>query len=97
MAISVLVAVEPVADPQRGHAGGDLFDQGIGDGLDGDEDADGHAAFPGGTEAGVDGGVGGQFEVGVGQDQHVVLGTAEGLDALAVPGRGLVDVLRDRR
>jgi hypothetical protein len=58
--------------------------------------ADGHAAFTRGAKAGVDGGVGSQFEVGVGQDQHVVLRAAQGLDPLAVAGGGLVDVLGDR-
>ena len=41
-------------------------------------------------------GVGGQVQVGVGQDHHVVLGAAQGLHALAVRGAGGVDVLGDR-
>jgi hypothetical protein len=41
--------------------------------------------------------VGGEFEVGVGQDDGVVLGATESLDALAVGGGLLVDVLGDRR
>ena len=41
--------------------------------------------------------VGGHVDVGVGQDEHVVLRAAERLDAFAVPGRGLVDVPGDRR
>ena len=36
-------------------------------------------------------------DVGVGQHHHVVLGPAEGLDPLAVPGPRLVDVAGDRR
>ena len=45
---------------------------------------DRHAAFARRTEAGVDHRVGGQIQVGVGQDHRVVLGAAEGLHALAV-------------
>ena len=51
---------------------------------------------PAEPKPGVDGGVGGEVEVGVGQHEHVVLRAAERLDALAVRGAGLVDVLRDR-
>ena len=72
-----------VTDLQRGGALGDLGDQIVGDRADGDRRADGHAALTGGAEAGVDHRVGGQVEVGVGQDHRVVLGAAEGLDALA--------------
>ncbi len=57
---------------------------------------DGHAAFACGAESGVDHGVGGQVEVGVGQDHRVVLRAAQGLDAFAGGGAGGVDVLRDR-
>ena len=79
-----------------GGALGDLGDQVVGDRADGHARGDGHAALTGGAEAGVDHGVGGQVEVGVGQDHGVVLGAAEGLHALAVGGAGGVDVLRDR-
>ena len=41
--------------------------------------------------------VGRHVDVGVGQHDHVVLGAAERLHALAVLGAGLVDVPRDRR
>ncbi len=81
---------------ERCGAFGDLGDQVVGDGADRDAGADGHAAFPGGAEAGVDHGVGGEVEVGVGQDHGVVLGAAEGLDAFAVGGAGGVDVAGDR-
>jgi hypothetical protein len=85
-----------VPGDELGHPLLDLVDQLVGDGLDRDQRRDRHAALTGRAEAGVDGGVGGQVEVGVGQDEHVVLGATEGLDALAVGGAGLVDVLRDR-
>ena len=85
-----------VADQQRAGALGDAGDEVVGHRLDGDEHADRHAALAGGAVAGVDRGVGGEVEVGVGQDDHVVLGTAQGLHALAVAAGLLVDVLRDR-
>ena len=75
---------------------GDLGDQVVGDRADRDGGRDRHAAFAGRAEAGVDHRVGGQVQVGVGQDHRVVLGAAEGLHALAVRGAGLVDVLGDR-
>ena len=58
---------------------------------------DRHAPLARRAEPGADRGVGGQVEVGVGQHHHVVLGPAERLHPLAVPGAGLVDVPRDRR
>ena len=91
-----VAAAAAVAGAQGGDPLGDLRDQLVGDRFDGDERRDGHAALAGGAEAGVDGGVGGQVEVGVGQHDHVVLGAAEGLHPLAVRGAGLVDVAGDR-
>ena len=88
--------VDAVADQQRAGAVGDPGDELVADRVDGDEHADRHAPLAGAAVAGVDGRVGGEVEVGVGQDDHVVLRAAEGLDALAVAARGLVDVLRDR-
>nr|WP_254801958.1 hypothetical protein [Kitasatospora sp. SUK 42] len=90
------VAVAAGADLEGRHPLLDLLDQLVADRVDRDQDGDGHAALPGRTEAGVDGGVGGEVEVGVRQDQHVVLGAAQGLHALAVAGAGLVDVAGDR-
>ena len=58
-------------------------------------DADRHAPFPGAAVTGADQRVDGLVQVGVRQDDHVVLRAAEALRALAVGGRGLVDVLRD--
>ena len=85
-----------VTDLQRRGALGDLGDQVVGDRADGHTGRDRHAAFAGRAEAGVDHGVGGQVQVGVGQDHGVVLGAAEGLDPLARGGAGGVDVLGDR-
>ena len=85
-----------VAGLDAAGAFGDLGDQVIGDRADRDTRRDGHAAFTGRAEAGVDHRVGGQIQVGVGQDHRVVLGPAQGLHALSVRGAGLVDVLRDR-
>ena len=58
-------------------------------------DADRHAPLAGAAVTGADQCVDGLVQVGVGQDDHVVLRAAEALRALAVGGRGRVDVLRD--
>ena len=52
---------------------------------------------PGGTVGGPGQRVGCDLEVGVGQHDGVVFRAAERLHALAVLGRRLVDVSRDRR
>ncbi len=88
-------AAGAVAGDQGGGAFDDFGDEGVGDVADGDEGGDGHAAFACGAEAGVDHGVGSQVQVGVGEDDGVVLRPAEGLDAFAVGGAGGVDVLGD--
>ncbi|GAF49306.1 hypothetical protein RW1_075_00110 [Rhodococcus wratislaviensis NBRC 100605] len=84
-----------VADLEGVGALFDLGDQFVGDVADRDQRGDGHAAFAGGAEAGVDHGVGGEVEVGVREDDGVVLGPAECLDAFAVGGAGGVHVLGD--
>ena len=66
----------------------DLGDQFVGDVTDGDKSRDGHASFTSRTEARIDHRVGGKVEVGVGQDDRMVLGAAECLDTLAVQGAG---------
>ncbi len=91
------VAAPPaVARAQRSHPLGDPGDQRLGDVAHGHHHRDRHAPLAGRPEPGVHGGVGSEVEVRVRQDHHVVLGAAEGLDALAVAGPGLVDVLGDR-
>ena len=87
-----VAAARAVAGAQRRHALGDLLDELVGDGVDREHDRDRHAALARRAEAGVDGGVGGEVEVGIRQHQHVVLRAAERLHALAVTGRRLVDV-----
>ena len=75
-----------------------MRDQGVrGLVADGDGDGDGHAALAGGAVGRADQGVGGLIEVGVGHNNHVVLGAAERLHALAVRGAVGVDVLGDGR
>lgn len=74
----------------------DLLHQLVADGADGHDRGDGHAALAGGAVRRGDGRVGRRVEVGVGEDQHVVLRAAEGLHALAVGGGGGVDVAGDR-
>ncbi len=83
------------ADGQRGGPLLDLLDQRVGGVADGHHDGDRHAALTGRTVRGVDRGVRGEVQVRVRQDQHVVLGAAEGLDALAVGRARGVDVAGD--
>ena len=90
-------AVTTVTDVQVSDAIGDLADERVGDPTDGNDRGDRHAPLAGRTEAGVDGRVGGEVEIGVGQHDHVVLGAAQRLDPLAVSRRGLVHVPRDGR
>ena len=84
-------------DLDLGQALLDGLDQRLGHVAHGDHRGDGHAALAGGAVAGADGRVGGHVDVGVGQHDHVVLGAAQRLDALAVLRAGLVDVARDGR
>ena len=72
-----------VLDDDLGQALPDGLDERIVDIAHGDDRGDGHAALTGAAVAGRDGRVGGQADVRVGQHEHVVLGSAEGLDALA--------------
>ena len=59
-------------------------DERVGGVADRDDRRDRHAPLAGRAVARRDRGVGGQVDVGVGQDDHVVLGAAERLHALAV-------------
>ncbi len=61
------------------------------DPSDGDDDGQGHAAFACGTECGGADVSGGEVKVSVGQDDSVVVGSAEGLDALAVGDAGVLN------
>ena len=73
-----------------------FFFEGVGGlGAYGYGDGDGHAALAGGAVGGTDEGVGGLVEVGVGHDDHVVFGSAEGLYSFAGGGAGAVDVFGD--
>ena len=71
-------------------------DERVGRVADRDEHGHGHAALAGRAVAGADGGVGRHLDVGVREDDHVVLGAAQGLDALAGLRPRLVDVAGDR-
>ena len=64
--------------------------------ADGHDDRPGHAALPGGAERRADDAADRLVDHRVGHDDHVVLGPAEGLDALAGLRRALVDDLGDR-
>ncbi len=63
--------------------------------ADGHRNADRHAPLAGTAVAGADQCVDSLVQVGIRQDDHVVLGATEALRPLAVRGGGRVDVLRD--
>ena len=86
-----------VVDRQLANARRELRDELVGDAADDDGDRDRHAALAGRAVAGADQRVGGLLEVGVGHDDHVVLGAAERLHAFAVPRSFGIDVLGDGR
>ncbi len=96
-AVIDVVAGGPGADLQLFDARDQLFDQRVG-GLVAHRhrDRNRHAAFARGPETRTDQRVGGLVQVGVGHDDHVVLGTAETLRALSGRGGAFIDVLRDR-
>ena len=75
----------------------DLADDSVAYAANGNHRRDRHAALAGGAVRRADDGVRGEIKFGVGQHHRVVLGAAEGLHALAVARRLLVDVLGDRR
>ena len=62
----------------------------------GDGNRDRHAAFAGRAVAGTHQGVGGLVEIGIRHDDHVVLGAAEALGALAIHGSRAVDITGNR-
>ena len=72
-------------------------DERVADVADRDDHAHRHAPLAGRAVGRAHRRVGGQVEVGVGQHDHVVLGAAERLHALAVGGARLVHVARHRR
>ncbi len=84
------------ADAQRFDRRDQLFAQRVG-GLVADrhDHRQRHAALAGRAEGGAGKVVDDLVEVGVGHDDAVVLGAAEGLDALPVRGAARVDILRD--
>lgn len=93
----VRLGVVTAADPQRADALLQTGDQSVGGVLaDRDGDGDRHTALPRRAVPGADQGVHGLVEVGVRHHDHVVLGAAEALGALAVGRGGGVDVRGDR-
>ena len=90
-------AVGGRADLQSADARGERLDQPVGGLLaDRNRNRDRHAALAGRAVAGAHQRVGRLVDVGVGHDDHVVLGAAERLDALPVSGAGPVDIFGDR-
>ena len=85
-------------DLQRGDPRRQLVDQAIGSLLaNWDGDGDGHAALAGGAVAGAHQGIDGLVHVGIGHDDHVILGTTQRLHPFAVGSAGRIDIFGDRR
>ena len=72
-------------------------DEVVSDRTDGDHDRDGHAPFAGRAVGGGNCGIGSYTDVCVGQDDHMVLGSPEGLHPLPVAGTRVVHVAGHRR
>ncbi len=86
------------ADLQALHARDQLLDQRVGRLLaDRHRHRHRHAALAGRAVAGADQRIDRLVHVGVGHDDHVVLGAAEALHALARRAAARIDVLGDRR
>ena len=84
------------ADFQRFDPGDQLLDQPVGRFLaHGHGHRDRHAALARRAIARTHQRIGGKVHIGVGHDDHVVLGTAKALAAFAVRGCAAVDILRD--
>ena len=88
--------LEAVADLDLRQAQLDRVDELVARVADGHDLGDRHAALAGRAVGRAHRRVGGHVDVGVGEDDHVVLRPAERLHALAVLRPGLVDVARDR-
>ena len=89
--------VHPVADRDLRQSLLDRRDERIGRIAHGDDDRHRHATLAGGAVGGADRRIGRHRDVGVRQNDHVVLGAAERLHPLPVLRARLVDVPRDRR
>ena len=87
----------PGPDLDLGQPRPDRLDERVGDVAHRDDRRDRHAPLARRAVGRRHGRVGGHVDVGVGQHEHVVLGAAQRLDALAVAGARLVDVAGDRR
>ena len=91
------VGVGRGADLEGAHARGERGDQPVGGLLaNGNGDGNRHAALAGRAVAGAHQRVGGLVHIGVGHDDHVVLGAAQRLHPFPVLGAGAVDVFGDR-
>lgn len=90
------MGVAPLADRERAGPFGDLVDERVGGVTDGHDDRQRHAALARRTEGARDDVLGREVEVRVRHDDGVVVGAAEGLDALAVGGADARDDLRHR-
>ena len=84
-----------VAGAQGRHAPRDGGEQCISHRRHRDLGRDRHAAFAGRAIGGVDGGVGGEFDIGVGQYHHVILGAAQRLHTFAMLRAGRINTLGD--
>ena len=84
------------ADLDLRESGRDGLDERIGDIADGNDDGDRHAALARGAVCSAYRRISCHVDIGIREDDHVVLRAAERLNALAVRGSGGVDVARDR-
>ena len=86
----------PSPDGQSIDARADALDEFVAHSVHRDENRGRHAAFAGRAKPRAHRRFRRVGEVRVGQHDHVILGSAQSLDALALAGRRLVDVARDR-
>jgi hypothetical protein len=84
-------------DPHPAEPAADRVHQFVRNPPDRNEDRDRHAPLAGRTIRSRDRCVRGRVEVGVSEDDHMILGAAERLDALPPSRALLVDLPRDRR
>ncbi len=87
-----------IADAQGAHHRRELCDQRISRRIAHDDgDGDRHATLARRAVAGTDQCIGGLFKIGIWHHDHVVLGAAQCLHALAAGGAARIDVFGNRR
>ncbi|MDT4854606.1 hypothetical protein FQZ97_889180 [compost metagenome] len=92
----VCFRVNTIANPQLVNARQQFLDQLVANVTHRHGNGDGHAALARGTVSRTDQCISGLIQIGVRHDDHVVLGTAQGLNALAALSRFTMNVLSNR-